>query len=212
MCLGLVKAILLGNPMESPENCIIWCADIEPHFLQSWLEDKSKQTQEKLEETRENERYRRWMFGLCYLLAMGVCGIVLVALGSTLSDLAGQCDTTATAVGVVFITRGCGAIAGAIASYKLYETFDGNYVISTAILVLSGILIMMPFIFRVWQLHIAFGCLGFCTAVTDTGCQIMTRLMHRKDAGPWLGANTVSFGISGALVPLIAYVTGYVQT
>jgi len=44
--------------------------------------------------------------------------------------------------------------------------------------------------------------------VTDTGCQIMTRKVHGKTAGQWLGANTVAFGISGAIVPLIEIVTG----
>lgn len=36
----------------------------------------------------------------------------------------------------------------------------------------------------------------------------MTRKLHGSHAGPWLGANTVAFGISGALVPLIGYLTG----
>jgi hypothetical protein len=43
--------------------------------------------------------------------------------------------------------------------------------------------------------------------VTDTGCQIMTRKAHGRNAGPWLGANTVTFGIAGALVPLMELFT-----
>ena len=31
----------------------------------------------------------------------------------------------------------------------------------------------------------------------------MTRKAHGKAAGPWLGANTVTFGIAGAIVPLM---------
>jgi hypothetical protein len=49
-------------------------------------------------------------------------------------------------------------------------------------------------------LHVLFAGLGFGTAVTDTGCQIMTRKAHGKRAGPWLGGNTVTFGVAGALV------------
>jgi hypothetical protein len=49
-------------------------------------------------------------------------------------------------------------------------------------------------------LHVLFAGLGFGTSVTDTGCQIMTRKAHGKHAGPWLGSNTVTFGIAGALV------------
>jgi hypothetical protein len=37
-----------------------------------------------------------------------VCGIVLVALGSTLASLAENCGTTSTQVGTVFIARRAG--------------------------------------------------------------------------------------------------------
>lgn len=40
----------------------------------------------------------RQIFGVAYLLVMGVCGAVLVALGSTLYALAINCGTTATKV------------------------------------------------------------------------------------------------------------------
>lgn len=153
------------------------------------------------------EQRRRYMLGGCYLLAMGVCGIVLVALGSTLTEIAENCGTSATEVGSVFVTRGCGAILGAISSAKLYEVFPGNRVITTTLFGLACLLVYMPWIDQVWQLHLCFGLLGICTAITDTGCQIMTRFVHGPNAGPWLGANTVSFGVSGALVPAIAYAT-----
>lgn len=39
----------------------------------------------------------------------------------------------------------------------------------------------------------------------------MTRKLHGKEAGPWLGANTVAFGISGAIVPVIEIYTGNIK-
>ena len=142
-----------------------------------------------------------------YMLAMGICGIVLVALGSTLSSLAANVGRSATEVGTVFITRGFGAILGAIFSAKLYQWFPGNYVMFVGLLCISILLVMLPFNKSDVMLHILFLFLGVGTAVTDTGCQIMTRKLHGKTAGPWLGANTVSFGISGAFVPLIEIFT-----
>jgi hypothetical protein len=185
----------------------------EDPVVRKWLEEKTHETKEKVEENKTRESRRRWTLGICYLLAMGVCGIVLVALGSTLTHLAENCGTTATYVGAVFVTRGGGAIFGAISSAKLYEVFEGNKVITTTLIILAGVLVYMPFVNQVWELHCCFGLLGVCTAVTDTGCQIMTRFIHGQAAGPWLGANTVSFGISGAIVPLVAYATGslYIQ-
>lgn len=92
-------------------------------------------------------------------------------------------------------------------SSKLYVWLRGNTVLSTVLLFLTAILLYMPFITTVVSLHISFFLLGLSTAITDTGCQIMTRKLHGSKAGPWLGANTVVFGISGALVPLIGYLT-----
>jgi len=40
--------------------------------------------------------------------AMGVCGIVLTAIGSTLDQLAVKCGTTALKVSTVFLARGAG--------------------------------------------------------------------------------------------------------
>lgn len=155
----------------------------------------------------------RWRLGMAYMLAMGVCGIVLVAIGSTLEDLAEALDTTSVELGSVFVARGIGAICGAIFSAKLYFWFYGNSVMMVALIALSFLLFTLPFVPSVVLLHIHFLFLGLGTAVVDTGCQIMTRKIHGKEAGPWLGANTVAFGISGSLVPILEFVSSslYVQ-
>lgn len=147
------------------------------------------------------------IMGIAYMLAMGVCGIVLVALGSTLETLAENVGKTSTEVGTVFVTRGSGAILGAIISAKLYKWFQGNNVMFVGLTLIACLLLATPFVTSNIVLHIFFLLLGLGTAVTDTGCQIMTRKLHGKMAGPWLGANTVSFGISGAFVPVIELFT-----
>ena len=149
----------------------------------------------------------RWRLGIAYMFAMGVCGIVLVAIGSTLEDLAEALDTTSVSLGSVFIARGLGAICGAIFSSKLYFWFYGNSVMVVALGVLAFLLFTLPFVPSIWLLHVHFLCLGLGTAVVDTGCQIMTRKIHGKEAGPWLGANTVAFGISGSLVPILEFIS-----
>lgn len=124
-----------------------------------------------------------------------------------------RADPSDVQVGSVFIARGIGAVLGAIVSSKLYIWMRGNTVMTAVLLFLTFILVYMPFVVSVYVLHGTFFLMGLCTAIIDTGCQIMTRKLHGSHAGPWLGANTVAFGISGALVPLIGYLTGslYVQ-
>ena len=145
----------------------------------------------------------KWTMGITYMLAMGVCGTILVAIGSSLDDFAENCGTTSTDVASVFIARGIGAILGAIASAKLYMWYQGNFIMSFSLGSIAFLLVCLPFNTSTIGLHILFFLLGICTAITDTGCQIMTRKIHGKTAGPWLGANTVAFGIAGAIVPLI---------
>ncbi|KAG5189814.1 major facilitator superfamily domain-containing protein [Tribonema minus] len=152
----------------------------------------------------KNRSVRRSL-GAAYMLSMGMCGVVLVALGSTLQELAEHCGTVSTDVGSVFIARGVGAVLGAVGSAQLYRKFNGNAVITCALAALCGALLWLPFVTDVALLHVVFLCLGLSTAITDTGCQIMTRRVHGPSAGPWLGANTVAFGLSGALVPLVSY-------
>lgn len=149
----------------------------------------------------------KYTLGVAYMLAMGVCGTVLVAIGSNLSDLAENCGTESTSIGTVFVARGAGALLGAVASAKFYLWYQGNHVMAVALGFITLLLWSLPFNTSVVALHFIFFFLGLATAITDTGCQIMTRKIHGKLAGPWLGANTVAFGISGAIVPLIAIFT-----
>lgn len=154
------------------------------------------------------EESSKLVLGLGYMFAMGVCGVVLVAIGSTLDDLAGKCGYSSTEVGTVFIARGIGAVVGAISSAKLYKWLQGNHVMGVSLGIITVLICALPFNTSYIGLHLYFLALGLGTAITDTGCQIMTRKVHGKGAGPWLGANTVAFGISGSIVPLIEIVTG----
>jgi predicted MFS family arabinose efflux permease len=151
--------------------------------------------------------FDKFLFGVCYMFCMGVCAIVLVVLGSTLEEIAIQCNTTSKNIGTVFLARGVGAIIGAVVSAKLFEWFHGNRVLGCALLAIAGLLMWIPFNTSILALHICFGFLGLATAITDTGSQIMTTKVHGRVAGPWLGANTVAFGISGAFVPFIEKIT-----
>uniref|UniRef100_A0A7S3UWT4 Major facilitator superfamily (MFS) profile domain-containing protein n=1 Tax=Heterosigma akashiwo TaxID=2829 RepID=A0A7S3UWT4_HETAK len=182
--------------------------------LRTWLRD-AKQAEEQREGGGrwDNVEWKgipatRWLLGIGYMAAMAVCGIVLVALGSSLEDLAENCGTTSVEVGTVFVARGAGAMFGSASSAKVYKMYSGTSVMCSGLFFLAVVLTYMPFLTSTLVLHLCFGALGVCTAMLDTGCQIMTRKLHGREAGPWLGANTVAFGVAGAIVPLISYLTG----
>ena len=107
-------------------------------------------------ETTEEQKvqWQRKILGIGYMMAMGVCGIVLVAIGSNLSSLARNCGTTATHLGTVFIARGVGAVAGAIASAIIYKHLAGNLIMSVALFFLAGLVMILPVISDVFTLHL----------------------------------------------------------
>mmetsp|Transcript_35356 Transcript_35356/g.61743 ORF Transcript_35356/g.61743 Transcript_35356/m.61743 type:complete len:300 (-) Transcript_35356:643-1542(-) len=75
----------------------------------------------------------RVLLSMSYLAGMGVCGIVLAALGSSLNGLATNCGTSAVKVGTVFVARGAGAVAGTLSSARLYNALPGRLVAGTAL-------------------------------------------------------------------------------
>ena len=149
----------------------------------------------------------RRKLGVAYLLSMGVCGLVFVAISSNLNSFAERCNTTFLKLGSVFLSRGIGSILGSAASAKLYSVFPGNETIAASSFVVVVMLICMPSCRSLAFLHVYFFFCGMGTSLTDAGCQIMTRKIQGKKAGPWLGANTIAFGVAGAFVPLLEILT-----
>jgi fucose permease len=152
----------------------------------------------------------KWQLSIAYMLSIGCCGIVLVAIGSTFEDLAHNVKRSTTELGTVFIARGCGSIIGTVSSSKLFCWFSGNYVMSGSLSVIMLMLMAIPLSTNAIQLHVYFLFLGLGTSVTDTGCQLLTRKLHGKESGPWLGINATVFGLSAALVPFLELLTSNV--
>jgi Major Facilitator Superfamily len=158
------------------------------------------------------ETVPKWRVSLAYVMAMGCLGTVLVAIGSTFEDLADQVHETTTDLSTVFIIRGIGSIFGTASCSKMFYLFPGNYVLSMSMAIIMIALVVIPFSTSTIQLHICFFLLGLGCSVTDTGCQLMTRKLYEKDAGPWLGINATVFGLSAAFVPILELVSRQLLT
>ena len=198
---GLIETPNGGNILGSTTPFVMPTPEKRGHMPVGTLHDI---------EPSSSEKFR---LGVSYLSAMGVCGLVFVAIASNLNALSERCGTTFLKAGSVFIARGIGAIVGSALSAKIYADFPGNETIAASLFLVVIMLIAMPSCTSLMMLHLYFFGCGLGTALTDVGCQIMTRKVQGKKAGPWLGANTITFGLSGALVPLIEMATSdlYVQ-
>jgi len=127
---------------------------------------------------------RNWRtsLGALYLLGMGMCSVVLCALGATLENLAGNVGLSSLDLSSVYIARGAGSLLGAMACATTFRLLHGNHVIAGTLAALSGVLLILPRATNVALLHFLFSLLGIMTATIDTGVQIMTRKAHREQA------------------------------
>ncbi|CAN0313104.1 unnamed protein product [Ectocarpus sp. 13 AM-2016] len=86
-----------GNQYESYQNESETTTLLSPSPPSSPARGRDRQAASATPEEDVRKHYK-YALGTGYMFAMGVCGIVLVALGSTLDDLAENCGTTATDV------------------------------------------------------------------------------------------------------------------
>ena len=180
-------------------------AEIELRSI--WEDDTAAVPRHEMlsEEDADAVRFKKLHLIVGYAMSMGLCGMILVAIGQTLSELAKDVGFTAEQIGSVFIARGIGAVSGSLLSAQLYHDYPGNLVISSSELALGVSVFLLPFNRSIMGLHALFFIIGLGTAITDTGCQILTRKLHGDTAGPYLGLNTVAFGISGSLIPAFTF-------
>ena len=146
------------------------------------------------------------------MFAMGVCGFIIVALGTTLSEIAANVGYSAYDIGTVFMARGMGCITGTMASSVLYAHYNGKHMLSVTSTVTVVILLWMPYCADYYLLHMAYFARGMITSVTETGSQLMMIKFHGPEAGPWCGANSMAFCISGILVPAVEMLTPDLNT
>ena len=141
------------------------------------------------------------------MFAMGVCGFIIVALGTTLSEIAANVGYSAYDIGTVFVARGVGCITGTMVSPVLYAHYNGKHMLSVTSTVTVAILYWMPYCTDYYLLHAAYFALGMITSVTETGSQLMMIKFHGPEAGPWCGANSMAFCVSGIIVPAVQMIS-----
>ena len=139
-----------------------------------------------------------------YIATIGISGLVLCAIGSNLQDIAKIVNMDPTELGgKICFFRGFGSITGALVSSRVYHMIQGDKVLLVGLLTMCIVLVLIPSCWQTYQLYMFFFVLGLCSAINDTGCTILTRKLRGQQAGPWLGANGISFGMSAAVVPIV---------
>ncbi|KAK3270856.1 hypothetical protein CYMTET_20764 [Cymbomonas tetramitiformis] len=149
--------------------------------------------------------------GVAYALCMGVCGNVLVGIGSLLEDLADNVGTSATSLGSAFLVRGLGQLMATPVAATLYRGSSANQWLCVFLFGIMSLWISLSYIETAGVLYLWFFATGICTASLDTGTQMLTRRAFGLDAGPWLTTNTLFFASAGAISPIVMYIFDSLQ-
>lgn len=97
-------------------------------------------------------------FSLVYCFI--VCGLVTVALGAALQDLASNVGFHATDIGSIYVARGVGSVLGSLLSFYIFEYSNAVRALALTEVLTAGVTVAMPFITRLWTLHGAYFMIG----------------------------------------------------
>ena len=89
-----------------------------------------------------------------------VCGLVTVALGATLEDLAVNVGYKATEIGSIFVARGVGSVLGSVLSFYIFEYSNAVRALVVNEALTACVSMTIPFITRLWILHTAYFMIG----------------------------------------------------
>lgn len=83
-----------------------------------------------------------------------VCGLVTVALGAALRDLASNVGFNATDIGSIYVARGVGSVLGSLLS------FNAVWALVVTETLTAAVTMSMPSITHLWTLHAAYFMIG----------------------------------------------------
>jgi predicted MFS family arabinose efflux permease len=139
----------------------------------------------------------------CYM----ICGVVTVAIGATLEDLAADVGYSSTDIGTVYVARGIGSILGSFVCFYIFEAQSPIRTLATAEAVTCLTIFALPFITSLYTLHVAYFIIGALNSVMQTGAMHVLRNLHGDRAGPWLGGLGACFVSAGVIVPGVQLLT-----
>lgn len=139
----------------------------------------------------------------CYM----ICGVVTVAIGATLEDLAADVGYTPTDIGTVYVARGVGSILGSFACFYVFVHHDPVLILAGSEIFTALSCFALPFVTSLRTLHVIYFVIGALNSVMQTGAMHVLRNVHGDKAGPWLGGLGACFVSAGVIVPGIQLLT-----
>ena len=89
-----------------------------------------------------------------------ICGIVTVAIGATLEDLAKDVGYLSTDIGSVYMARGVGSVIGSFACFYIFDHYNPIGILGVSEAITAVTVFSLPFINSLITLHIAYFVIG----------------------------------------------------
>jgi len=138
-----------------------------------------------------------------YFSIMGVFGLLTSSLGPILPDLSKQVAAPLDVLSLIFTARAFGFLFGSLLGGKLFDKYKGHPLYTISFLLLSLIIIMIPFTTSIWMLVGTVFLQGITLGFVVVGASTFIVWEHPHNPGPWLNTQSFINGVGGFLSPLI---------
>jgi FHS family Na+ dependent glucose MFS transporter 1 len=156
----------------------------------------------KLDSSRAEAR-SRLSKTLAYYISYIALGFVIGVIGPTLPGLAEQTGTRLSEISFLFTAHSLGYLFGSLLSGYLYDRTKGHPIIAASLLIMSGVLLLVPFIAWLWVLAALLFILGISEGWLDVGGNTLLIWVHGERVGPFMNGLHFFFGLGAFLSPIV---------
>lgn len=130
-------------------------------------------------------------------------GMIMMALGATLTELAHRTNSQFREISYSFMFRSMGFILGSIFGGRIYDRLRGHKVLASALFLMAFSAAFVPVIPNLWVLIFLFLFQGLVGSLVNIGGNMMLLWTHQKNIGALLTGLHFSWGLGSAISPLI---------
>jgi fucose permease len=150
-------------------------------------------------DTRKLTRWRN----VYYFAAFVALGMAVALIGPALNTLAANAGVSLTAISAIFVVIAIGRAAGSLTSGWLLDKFPSHPIIAGAFVLCVLSMVPTPFVRSLWLLMALIAVFGFAINVVDVAINTSLIRAYGGKVGPAMNALHATFGIGGAVAPLL---------
>jgi fucose permease len=138
-----------------------------------------------------------------YYCAMATFGLLGAAWGPALPFLASSTSTDLARMSLIFTSLALGGFLGTTLGGRSYDKIPGHAIMTVALLVMVGAVVLIPLTATFWLLILLIFVLGAAAGLMTVGANTLLVWIHQDNVGPWITGLHFFSGMGAVLAPLI---------